>query len=215
MEDELAGALRGLEAGQAEERVVLKAERTVLQLPVDACGGIVNVRFPCEGDERYRQAPVHDGLAGLLNALVYDARAERLVPLRQPVHGVAQRLLSGKRVNGIPEHQTVGGGAAVLQVFQQHRILHRRERIDTSQVFAPCRKTVRDGLVLLIGPALSANVRGRRLSHCDFRSMVCYCLQTVDEGIGKCTGLAVCPYCRIIAQACVERTTLNDAVDVN
>ena len=45
--------------------------------------------------------------------------------------------------------------------------------------------------------------------------MLYYCLQPVDECIGQCLCLAICPYGRVIGHVCVECATLHDAVDVH
>ena len=127
---------------------------------------------------------------------------------------MAQCLLRGQGVNRIAEHQAVGGGGAVPEVFQQHRLLHRRKRIDAFHGLYPGGKTFFYGLVLFVRPALSAEVRGGGLCLCDLRRVLGYCLQAVDERIGKFLCLAVRPYGRVIAKTCVERIALHDAVDV-
>ena len=137
------------------------------------------------------------------------------MPVCQPVHGMAQCLLSGQGVNGIAENQMVGGGVVVLEVCQQHRLLHRRQRIDALYGFSPCGEAACDGLVLHVRPALRTNIRGSGFCPFDFRRMVCYRLQPDDECIGQCLCLAVCPYGRIIGHVCVECATLHDAVDVH
>ena len=136
------------------------------------------------------------------------------MPVCKPVHRIAQCLLSGQGINGIAENQMVGGGTSVPEVCQQHCLLHRRKRIDALDGLSPCGKAFSDGLILFVRPAFCTEVRGGGFCQCDCSRMLYYCLQPVDECIGQCLCLAVCPYGRVVSHGGVEGSFLHDAVDV-